>query len=80
MSKVRFDDDEMVIIAIFERPSRKDTIQYMLEAMEFIAPDDQELSELVISVSKKLEQITDKTFKSFELADYLIDLESDEDE
>lgn len=80
MSKVRFDDDEMVIMAIFEHPSRKETISCMVEAMDFISPEDKELSDLVISVSEKLKKVTDKEFKTFHLADYLIDLESDEDD
>ena len=41
MSKVRFEEDELNIIAMFEEETREDTITFIQEAASFLEEDDE---------------------------------------
>ena len=48
MSNVRFDELELMLMAMFEQPTLKDTIQVLLEVQPLVA-EDAEMSALVRS-------------------------------
>lgn len=78
MSKVRFEEAELNIIAMFEEETREDTIAYIKEAEGFLDEEDDELRELMDSAVEKLNQLPEKEFKAFDYSKYLF--EEDEDE
>lgn len=77
MSKrVDFEQDEMMLMAIYAEKSREDTIQTMQEAIEVLQDDpdvisSEELIETIRSVIEKLQQIEDEYFYSLDLTAYL---------
>lgn len=78
MSKVKFEEDELNIIAMFEEETREDTITFIQEAASFLEEDD-ELRDLMNSTIVKLKQWTEEEFKAFDFSPYLFE-EDDEDE
>ena len=65
MRKIVFEIAELELIAIYERPTRIETIQYIWEAMKIIPikkDDDLELIKLMISAVYKLAFISTGTF------------------
>lgn len=78
MSKVRFEEAELNIIAMFEEETREDTIAYIKEAAGFLDEEDDELRELMNSAVEKLKQLPEEEFKAFDYSKYLF--EEDEDE
>lgn len=79
MSKVRFEEDELNIIAMFEEETREDTIAYIKEAAGFLDEEDEELRDFMNVASEKLKQWPDEEFKAFDFSPYLFE-EDDEDE
>ena len=60
MSNVRFDDLELMLMAMFEQPTLKDTIQPLLAA-------DAEMAALVQQTIPKMQQLNEQQFKGLEL-------------
>lgn len=82
MSKVKFDEDELMMVALFKEKTRQDpidTLSKTLEALEDVSDDasNDELIEIVASAIEKLQQIEDKYYYSLDLNAYLNDLEDD---
>lgn len=82
MSKVKFDEDELMMVALFKEKTRQDTIDTLnktLEALEDVSDDvsNDELAEIVASAIEKLQQIEDKYYYSLDLNAYMNDLEDD---
>ena len=69
MSKVKFNADEMMVMAMFEQPTLKDTIQVLTEV-----EDDVEVFSLVASTMKKMRSISDMEFSRLDLKPYLQDV------
>lgn len=61
MSNVRFDELELMLMAMFEQPTLKDTIQVLTEVQPLVA-EDAEMSALVQQTIPKMQQ-----FKGLEL-------------
>ena len=61
MSNVRFDELELMLMAMFEQPTLRDTIQVLTEAQPLVA-EDAEMSALV--------QLNERQFKGLELEWY----------
>ena len=78
MSKVRFEEAELSIIAMFEEETKADTISFITEAMGFLEEDDAEILELMKSTIDKLHQLPEEEFSDFDYSKYLF--EEDEDE
>lgn len=53
MSKVKFNADEMMVMAMFEQPTRTETMRYIEEVVPFVE-DDVEVFSLVASTMKKI--------------------------
>lgn len=58
MSKVKFNADEMMVMAMFEQPTRTETMRYIEEVVPFVE-DDAEVFPLVASTMKKMRSISD---------------------
>ena len=61
MSNVRFDELELMLMAMFEQPTLKDTIQVLTEIQPLVA-EDAEMAALVQQTIPKMQQ-----FKGLEL-------------
>ena len=66
MSNVRFDELEMMLMAMFEQPTLKDTIQVLTEIQPLVA-EDAEMAALVQQTFQKLQKLNEQQFKGLEL-------------
>lgn len=66
MSNVRFDELELMLMAMFEQPTLKDTIQVLLEVQPLVA-EDAEMAALVQQTIPKMQRLTEPQFKGLEL-------------
>lgn len=69
MSNVRFDELELMLMAMFEQPTLKDTIQVLMEVQPLVA-EDAEMAVLVQQSIQKLQQLNEQQFKGLELEWY----------
>lgn len=69
MSNVRFDELELMLMAMFEQPTLKDTIQVLTEIQPLVA-EDAEMAVLVQQSIQKLQQLNEQQFKGLELEWY----------
>ena len=66
MSNVRFDELELMLMAMFEQPTIKDTIQVLMEVQPLVA-EDAETAALVQQTIQKMQQLNEQQFKGLEL-------------
>ena len=66
MSYVRFDELELMLMAMFEQPTLKDTIQVLTEVQSLVA-EDAEMAELVQQTIPKMQRLNEQQFKGLEL-------------
>lgn len=66
MSNVRFDELELMLMAMFEQPTLKDTIQVLTEIQPLVA-EDAEMAALVQQTIPKMQQLNEQQFKGLEL-------------
>lgn len=66
MSNVRFDELELMLMAMFEQPTLKDTIQVLKEVHPLVA-EDAEMAALVQQTIQKLQKLNEQQFKRLEL-------------
>lgn len=66
MSNVRFDDLELMLMAMFEQPTLKDTIQALKKVQPLVA-EDAEMAALVQQTIPKMQRLTEPQFKGLEL-------------
>lgn len=66
MSNVRFDELELMLMAMFEQPTLKDTIQVLTEIQPLVA-EDAEVDALVQQTIQKLQKLNEQQFKGLEL-------------
>lgn len=77
MRKIRFEDDEMRVISMFDTSSRETALQ----AVEAVLPytrEDAELSAVVVSTVEKLKQIPDAEFAQLDFEVYRAENETEE--
>ena len=63
---MRFDELELMLMAMFEQPTLKDTIQVLLEVQPLVA-EDAEMAALVQQTIPKMQRLTEPQFKGLEL-------------
>lgn len=66
MSNVRFDELELMLMAMFEQPTLKDTIQVLTKIQPLVA-EDAEMAALVQQTIQKLQKLNEQQFKGLEL-------------
>lgn len=67
MKKQIFTNDEINLLCLYNTETRTDLIDDLKFVMEFLSSDETELMELMTSVIKKLEDMTDEEFSEIEL-------------
>ena len=75
--KVRFEEDELFVIAIFKMNSRTETIEEIRRICPFVE-EDAEMLTLVNSTLEKMEQLTDQEFSAMDLEEYRQEAAEDE--
>ena len=69
MSNVRFDELELMLMAMFEQPTLKDTIEVLTEIQPLVA-EDAEMDALAQQTIQKLQKLNEQQFKGLELEWY----------
>lgn len=69
MSNVRFDELELMLMAMFEQKTLKGTIQTLTEVQQ-VVEEDAEMAVLVQQSIQKLQQLNEQQFKGLELEWY----------
>ena len=57
-----FNSDELMIISIYNRDSRKDTIAEIYDMRRYLEDDETDLKDLTASVIRKLEAMSDEEY------------------
>lgn len=83
MKPVKFEENELMVMAIFAEKTRQDTVMTLKEALEVLEEtkedvSDEEMIEILSSLIEKLQQIEDKYYYTLDLDSYLLALEDDE--
>ena len=83
MKPVKFEENELMVMAIFAEKTRQDTVMTLKEALEVLEEtkedvSDEEMIEIVSTLIEKLQQIEDKYFYTLDLDSYLLASEDDE--
>ena len=79
MKKIVFDEEEMLVLAVLDPDTRKNTIG-MLEEVIPEVKDDPDMEAIVISACEKLKRITDEAFAALDLESYRKELEEEDEE
>lgn len=69
MMNVRFDELELMLVAMFEQKMLKGTIQTLTEVQQLVE-EDAEMAVLVQQSIQKLQQLNEQQFKGLELEWY----------
>lgn len=69
MMNVRFDELELMLVAMFEQKTLKGTIQTLTEVQQLVE-EDAEMAVLVQQSIQKLQQVNEQQFKGLELEWY----------
>lgn len=82
MKPVKFEENELMVMAIFAEKTRQDTVRTLKEALEVLEEtkedvSDEEMIEIVSTLIEKLQQIEDKYFYTLDLDSYLLAEEGD---
>lgn len=72
MMNVRFDELELMLMAMFEQKTLKGTIQTLTEVQQLVE-EDAEMAVLVQQSIQKLQQLNEQQFKGLELEWYKLD-------
>lgn len=82
MKPVKFEENELMVMAIFAEKTRQDTVMTLKEALEVLEETKEDVSdegmiEIVSTLIEKLQQIEDKYFYTLDLDSYLLAEEGD---
>ena len=77
MKPVKFEENELMVMAIFAEKTRQDTVMTLKEALEVLEEtkedvSDEEMIEILSSLIEKLQQIEDKYYYTLDLDSYLL--------
>ncbi|MCF2668312.1 transposon-transfer assisting family protein [Faecalicatena contorta] len=83
MKPVKFEENELMVMAIFAEKTRQDTVEALKETLDVLEEtkedvSDEEMIEIVSSMIEKLQQIEDKYYYTLDLDSYLLASEDDE--
>jgi len=84
MRSVEFDENELMLMAIFAEKTKQETIDTLKDTLELLEEPtenvpDEEMIEIVSTLIEKLQQIEDKYFYALEFDDYMQEMEDYED-
>ena len=80
MRPVEFDENELMLMAIFAEKTKQETIDTLKDTLELLEEptenvQDEEMIEIVSTLIEKLQQIEDKYFYALEFDDYMQEME-----
>ena len=80
MRRVEFDENELMLMAIFAEKTKQETIDTLKDTLELLEEPtenvpDEEMIEIVSTLIEKLQQIEDKYFYALEFDDYMQEME-----
>ena len=83
MKPVKFEENELMVMAIFAEKTRQDTVETLKETLDVLEEtkedvSDEDMIEIVSSLIEKLQQIEDKYYYTLDLDSYLLASEDDE--
>lgn len=83
MKSVKFEENELMVMAIFAEKTRQDTVATLKETLDVLEEtkedvSDEEMIEILSSLIEKLQQIEDKYYYTLDLDSYLLASEDDE--
>ena len=83
MKPVKFEENELMVMAIFAEKTRQDTVEALKETLDVLEESKEDVSneemiEIVSSLIEKLQQIEDKYYYTLDLDSYLLASEDDE--
>ena len=83
MKPVKFEENELMVMAIFAEKTRQDTVGALKETLDVLEEtkedvSDEEMIEIVSSLIEKLQQIEDKYYYTLDLDSYFLASEDDE--
>lgn len=76
MRKIQFEENEYLVMAMFEESNRLSTMEKIEEVVPFVE-DDPEIYLLVMTTIEKLKCISDDDFKKMDLEPYKQETEED---
>ena len=79
MRKIVFDEEELLVLAVLEPDTRKNTIARLEEILPEVK-DDPDMEAIVISAAEKLKRITDEAFELLGLEEYREELQAEDEE
>ena len=81
MRKIVFDEEELLVLAVLEPDTRKNTIARLEEILPEVR-DDPDMEAIVISAAEKLKRITDEAFDLLLLGleEYREELQAEDEE
>ena len=79
MRKIAFDEEELLVLAVLEPDTRKNTIARLEEILPEVK-DDPDMEAIVISVAEKLKRITDEAFDLLGLEEYREEMQAEDEE
>ena len=79
MRKITFDEEELLVLAVLEPDTRKNTIARLEEILPEVK-DDPDMEAIVISAAEKLKRITDEAFELLGLEEYREELQAEDEE
>lgn len=82
MRPVEFDENELMLMAIFAEKTKQEMIDTLKDTLELLEEPtenvpDEEMVEIVSSLIEKLQHIEDKYFYALEFDDYLQEMEDE---
>lgn len=77
MRKVVFEQDEYLVMAMFDTGSCQRTMEKVQESLPYIK-DDEELHKLVIETIEKMKRLSEEEYRAIDLEPYKQDGEADE--
>ena len=84
MRPVEFDENELMLMAIFAEKTKQETIDTLKDTLELLEEPtenvpDEEMIEIVSTLIEKLQQIEDEYFYALEFDDYMQEMEDYDD-
>lgn len=76
MRKIQFEENEYLVMAMFEESNRLSTMEKIEEVVPFVE-DDSEIYPLVMTTIEKMKCISDDDFKKMDLEPYKQETEED---
>ena len=76
MRKIEFEENEYLVMAMFEGENRQDTMDKIAEVVAFVE-DDTEIYPLVMTTMEKMKCLSDEAFKKLDLEPYRQDVEEE---